>query len=78
MDKNDGAASLVCSDALLGELWTHLKDYDRRTTESMGIALTAESCLHSEGQRIAVRSLQSWLLAHGYTPNKEVSVERQK
>ena len=78
MSEQDGAASFARADALLGELWKHLKDYDRRTTESMGIALTAESCLHSEGQRIAVRSLQSWLLAHGYTPNKEVSVERQK
>jgi hypothetical protein len=54
--------------ASLDEFWGHLKDYDRRTTESMGIALTVESLLHSEGQRIAVRSLQSWLLAHGYKP----------
>jgi len=66
--------AVVCGD-LLGELWQRLKILDAHCTESMSVALTPRAFDSIEGQRMMVREIQNWLLAHGYSPNDQA--ERQ-
>jgi len=65
-------AVLRCT-ALLGELWTRLKLLDAHCTDSMAVALTPRSFDCIEGQRMAFREIQHWLVAHGYSPNDKIT-----
>lgn len=57
------------SEKLLAELWSRLKLLDEHCTDSMAVAMRPRSFDCIEGQRMAFREIQNWLLAHGYSPN---------
>jgi len=64
--------------ALLGELWEHLKLLDEQCTEAMKVALVSRALDNIGGQRTMVREIQSWLLAHGYSPNTYFTADKRQ